>query len=230
MSTRDIDAWLAQLREMDPGAPDRQFEAADELAKTNDPHDRPRVIDALIEALNARQALVRAHAAEALGMLGDPRAAPALIASLSDRYRLVRSYAARALGKLGDPASIDPLVKILEDPFFGARAEAAEALRRLCPNDEQSPCKEARQALKKYRDEELKRNDERGRRVLAEMDISLDAIVSIMDQIIAELQAGRSDKARLLIGSAKAKVVDLQDDRDKMGTLLNSATRASTLV
>ncbi len=225
MSTLDIDTWLAQLRKMDPAAPDRQFEAADELARINDPQDRARVVDALMEALNAGQALVRAHAAEALGILSDPRAVPALIASLSDRYRLVRSYAARALGKLGNPASIDPLVKILEDPFFGARAEAAEALRRLCPNDEQSPCKEARRALKKYREEELKRNDERGRRVLAEMDISLQSIASIMDQLIAALEEGRSDEAKSLAGSVKAKVVAAQDDRAQMGSLFASVTR-----
>jgi hypothetical protein len=231
MDNPTLDELIAQLRHLDPTVPDRQFEAVMVLPKMVDEPTRAQVVDILIEALKAPQALVRAHAAEALGMLGEKKAVEALVRTLKDRYQLARSYAARALGKLGDQDAIEPLLDVLgHDPFFGARAEAAEALRHLCPEEKTPPCQLAREALKIYREEELKRNEERSRRVLAEMDISLKELGAIMSQIEKALQEGKSDYALSLAQTGKKKIYAAQDNRDRMGGLLASRNRVAELI
>jgi hypothetical protein len=160
----------------------------DEITESN---VRIRVMDELVKGLSTEhQALTRAHAAEALGKLGNPKAVLALIDALKDDYQLVRSYAARALGKLGDSTAIEPLVHILgQDPFFGARAEAAEALGKLCKLCKDDNIKaSAEDALNRYQEEEKKRyvgkeEDGRSLRVLAEIERSLEQIKNIFSEL-----------------------------------------------
>jgi hypothetical protein len=226
----DVDTVIAQLRTMDCNAPDRQFEVAIALPKLANSVSRSRIVDVLIEAVSASQALVRAHAAESLGLLEERSAFPVLVTALQDHYQLVRSYAARALGKIGDKAAIEPLVNTLaHDAFFGARAEAAEALRKLCPNDEGVPCKQAREALKEYREEELKRQDERSRRVLAEIDLSLQEIDSILSDILEYLRQRRGEEAIARANEGREKVREIQDNRDRMGGILVTRANLSRL-
>ena len=216
----DIDAWIVKLHSTGSDNPDDQFKAAIALGEVTDVN--VQVVNELLKALGAgHQALTRAHAAESLGKLGDQGAVQDLINALGDEYQLVRSYSARALGKLGDPVAIRPLVHSLgSDPFFGARAEAAEALRRLCPDDKTELCQEARLAIESHRKEELKRKDERSRRVLAEMDISLKEIESIIGSIVEALQQMRSDDALMLAKTGKEKMGSLFASRDRLSVLI----------
>ena len=225
MNSQTIDTLIAQLHEMSLDEPDEQFKAAIALGDVKDINALTRVINELVEAMDAKQALTRAHAAEALGKLKYPKAVPFLMKALNDDYQLVRSYAARALGEIGDPIAIEPLVHTLgNDIFFGARAEAAQALRNLCQDAGKSICKKARQTLQIYREEELKRNDERSRRVLAEMDISLKEIREIAKEIEKALKEGKNDIAQALTMTLGTKLNWAQDKRDAMGGLM--ATRA----
>jgi HEAT repeats len=194
MPDESINTLLKRLSALDPGEPDSQFEAAIALPKAVTPENRPAIINGLMDALKMPHSLTRAHAAEGLGLLKAGEAVPTLLPALKDRYQLVRSYAARALGKIGDRTAIEPLIEVLaEDPFFGARAEAAEALRYLCANDDSPPSQKARTALKRHRDEELKRKDERGRRVLAEIDITLEDLGAMMAMVDEALKKNKND-------------------------------------
>jgi len=75
--------------------------------------------------------VLRQHAAEALGEIGDPRTVGALIGVLGDACHAVRVAAIRALSKIGDPRAIDPLVAVLGDPDASIRRIAASALCRI---------------------------------------------------------------------------------------------------
>lgn len=228
---------IEQLRKFDANAPDFQFEAAIALSQCADDGVINEVIAALIEALKEPQALARAHAAESLGTLSQryrqlvaQKSVAALVIALQDSYRLVRSYADRYLGQLGDQSAVDPLLQVLDnDCFFGVRAEAAEALRKLCPNENSPISRLAREKLKLYRENELKRNEERSRRVLAEMDISLKELGAIMAQIEDALREGKSDYATTLARDVNAKLNATQDIRDRMGGLLASRDRLYAL-
>ncbi|KAF5420161.1 MAG: HEAT repeat [Candidatus Methanocomedens sp.] len=175
----NINILLEHLVSGSSDDPDAEWKAAIVLGEVHLPEEKQQAVMGLIEALSSKRAhaLTRAHAAEALGRLEGTRAVQDLIDALKDDYQLVRAYAARSLGKLRNEAAIEPLVHTLSnDPFFGARAEAAEALRNLCQKDKTLLCQTARQALQNYREEELKRHDERSRRVLAEIDQALDIL------------------------------------------------------
>jgi HEAT repeat protein len=177
--TWNINILLENLESGSSDDPDAEWKAAIVLGEVQLPEEKQQAVLGLIETLSSKRAhaLTRAHAAEALGRLEDARAVPVLIDALKDDYQLVRAYAARALGKLKDSTAIEPLMHTLSsDTFFGARAEAAEAMRNLCRKDKTLLCQIARKALQNYREEELKRHDERSRRVLAEIDRALDIL------------------------------------------------------
>ncbi len=76
-------------------------------------HD-PRVVDALLAALQDAQPLVRNFAAFALGEQGDPRAVAPLAALLTDPDPGVRARAAEALGRLGDASVLPQLAEALQ--------------------------------------------------------------------------------------------------------------------
>lgn len=194
MPDEKTDTLLQRLSVLDPKEPDSQFEAAIALSKSVTAENRPMIVNALKDALKMPHSLTRAHAAEGLGLLKAEDSGPALVAALKDHYQLVRSYAARALGKIGDRAAIESLIEVLAvDPFFGARAEAAEALRYLCADDDSPPSQKARAALKQHREQELKRKDERGRRVLAEIDITLEELGVMMAIVDEALKKDKND-------------------------------------
>jgi HEAT repeat protein len=58
--------------------------------------------------------LLRAHAAAALGALGDARAVDPLVNTLRDTHPLVRTQTAIALGKIGDAKAIPSLVQVID--------------------------------------------------------------------------------------------------------------------
>jgi HEAT repeat protein len=126
---------VALLRDGSDLDPDAEWKAAIELGLVTDDDEREEAVTVLIEALtsNRSHALIRAHAAESLGILGINRGADALLGALDDDYRLVRAYAIRALIRVDTGvANLIPLSrKLNEDSFFGTRAEAAAALGNL---------------------------------------------------------------------------------------------------
>jgi len=72
--------------------------------------------------------LVRRHAAEALGKIGERRAVAGLILCLKDEESVVRGYAAEALGKIGERRAVVPLIACLKDENWWVRRRAARAL------------------------------------------------------------------------------------------------------
>jgi HEAT repeat protein len=89
----------------------------------------------LRERLTDPVAFVRAHAARALGALGETGTAPAVATLLADRDWLVRSAARQGLEAMG-PEIVPVLLRMLthRDPF--ARNSAAEVLQNLGVLDE----------------------------------------------------------------------------------------------
>ena len=89
-------------------------------------------VDALINALSDRFALVRARAADALGILGERAALSRLSSALQcDKDAFVRGRAAAALGRLDAHQGIPWLVAALEDDNSYVRSRAAASLGYL---------------------------------------------------------------------------------------------------
>jgi HEAT repeat protein len=85
--------------------------------------------DALVWAMrHSTKNDVRAHAARALGCLGDKEFVEPLVETLSDATSLARAAAARALGKIRDARAITPLIERLGDSGWDTRQAAAFAL------------------------------------------------------------------------------------------------------
>src|SRR5512137_2742248 len=59
----------------------------------------PRAVDALIDALEADNLRIRAHAMPLLALIQDPRGREPLVAMLLDRDARMREIAARCLGR-----------------------------------------------------------------------------------------------------------------------------------
>ncbi|MEZ4622176.1 MAG: HEAT repeat domain-containing protein [Caldilineaceae bacterium] len=72
-----------------------------------------------LRALGNPDDMIREHAAQRLGELGDPIATQALITALTDPDLDVRFAAAEALGKLKSETALRPLTRTLadEDPM-----------------------------------------------------------------------------------------------------------------
>ncbi len=85
----------------------------------------PRVVEALVEALDDTYYWVRVTAAFSLGYLGDPSAIPPLRALTADSNASIRSAAVASLGRLGDDDSLESLLRALDDPSNYVRRNAA---------------------------------------------------------------------------------------------------------
>jgi HEAT repeat protein len=112
----------------------RVFEAKRKIgASPLDPHEQRDVMVFLEPALSdPADPLIRAHAAAAVGALGDPRAVDPLIDLLRDPHPLVRMQTAIALGKLGDAKAVPALVKVIDStPPGTARNTVVLALTAL---------------------------------------------------------------------------------------------------
>lgn len=68
--------------------------------------------------------LIRAHAAAALGAIGDTRSVDPLLNLLRDPQPLVRTQTALALGKLGDTKAIPGLIAVIEETAAGTPRSA----------------------------------------------------------------------------------------------------------
>lgn len=91
-------------------------------------------VDALIQALDDEESLVRHEAIRALSKIGDPRAVGALTDILChDGDKDTRWWAAVALEEIGDPAATEAFVRALQDKSASAnvRSRAVSALDEL---------------------------------------------------------------------------------------------------
>ncbi|MEL6179229.1 MAG: HEAT repeat domain-containing protein [Myxococcota bacterium] len=88
----------------------------------------------------------RAHAAMALGHLGDSSAVDPLIKALDDGFPWVQASAAEALGNLGDGRAAAPLADRLDKASAPVKIEILRALAQLG-----GP--KASEALKRYRND-----------------------------------------------------------------------------
>ncbi len=92
---------------------------------------RDRVVAALEKALSDDNALVRAHAAEALGDVGAADALSALLVAVEDEHQLVRQKAIAALGEAGDARAQKRLERALSDDRPEVRFQAVIAYARV---------------------------------------------------------------------------------------------------
>lgn len=84
-----------------------------------------------LRALTSTDDIIREHAAQRLGELGDPIATQALVRVLTDPDVDVRFAAAEALGKLRSESALRPLMRTLTDEDPDVVAAAATALGEL---------------------------------------------------------------------------------------------------
>ena len=102
-----------------------RVDTADALARIGKP-----ALASLLEALRHDAWILRLHACEALGKMGEEEAVePLSLLMLHDRDAAVRQDAARALGGNGSPKSLEALLQALQD--IDVRPFAVEALGKL---------------------------------------------------------------------------------------------------
>ncbi len=100
-------------------------EAADRLRAVADAAGLPPIV---IAGARHRDAVVRADAAEALGLLAPEGAVPLLLGLADDPSPEVRTVAVRALGAFDDPAAIDRVIGALAESSGIPTSVAASAL------------------------------------------------------------------------------------------------------
>ena len=88
----------------------------------------PSASPALIQVLETAHPILRARAADVLGIRKDKSAVPALLDALKGEFYTVRSRAAIALGKIGDAKAMEPLILTLKDPEDDVRIGACLGL------------------------------------------------------------------------------------------------------
>ena len=89
-----------------------------------------RVVERLIEQLQADDRDIRHAAIVALGRVGSPRATPALLAMLEPDNELLVAIAG-ALARIGDKAAFEPLLGLLGHADGGVRQSAIGALNSI---------------------------------------------------------------------------------------------------
>ncbi len=86
----------------------------EDMIRIADKVDDPKVVAALIRALNDDSDKIRIKAAEALGELGHKEAVPDLITLMEHPSEKVRRAAIEAIGLIADPVAVEPLIQIIE--------------------------------------------------------------------------------------------------------------------
>jgi len=103
-------------------------------------HGGSKVIDELLRYLDSEEMMVRRHAIQALGRIGDPEAVPDLLEELArSGSRELRHFIVRALERIGDPRATEPVAALLSDESYGLRVLAARALQSIDKNTDAVP-------------------------------------------------------------------------------------------
>jgi hypothetical protein len=230
-----LSGLISEASRYDPDNPDNQWKACIELGSHFDPVHGDKIIDALINALESKNALARAHAAEELGNFGASKAIPKLREALCDPYRLVRSYAAKSLGKLKDKSATNDLLPLLQDDFFGARAEAFKALGKLWESDNSEQGLKIRKLIEEAKTQEEKNKEqakqkeesELRQRVLREANIAIETIKLKLKETERELEKAKQVATEMM---EKAKKEGDKDKESALRILLEKITTASITV
>ena len=145
---RAVEPLIAKLKRQNYGDP----HTFDELAKIGGPRvieflvrecaanaltkvdDKQAVVESLITALKDNSESVRAHAAEALGLIGDEKAVESLISVLMDERYVVRRYAALALGAMGDRRIGKAFIALLKTGKYVAEQCVERTLKEIEDN------------------------------------------------------------------------------------------------
>lgn len=88
----------------------------------------PSASQELTRTLSTAHPILRARAADILGLRRDKTAVPILLDALTGEYYTVRARAAIALGRIGDKRAIDPLLTALKDTEDDVRIGACLGL------------------------------------------------------------------------------------------------------
>lgn len=88
----------------------------------------PSASPELLKLLATAHPILRARAADVLGLRKDKSAVPALLDALRGEFYTVRARAAVALGRIGDKQAIEPLFLALKDPEDEVRIASCLAL------------------------------------------------------------------------------------------------------
>ena len=91
----------------------------------------PSASSDLIDALKTKHPIIRASAADVLGLRKDSAAVPALLDALKGEYYTVRARAAIALGRIGDKQAVTPMLSLLKDPEREVRKHVIQAMGEL---------------------------------------------------------------------------------------------------
>jgi HEAT repeat protein len=91
----------------------------------------PSASPELLKLLATAHPILRARAADVLGLRRDKSAVPALLDALKGEFYTVRARAAIALGRIGDKKAIEPLFLALKDPEDDVRIGACLGLGHL---------------------------------------------------------------------------------------------------
>ncbi|MFL6216208.1 MAG: peptidylprolyl isomerase [Blastocatellia bacterium] len=112
-----VEAIAAQLRSPDA---DIRWQAANALARIRD--QIQTAVPPLLPLLDDTNALVRAHAARALGVAKATQAVEGLIKRLADSDQRVTAAAINALGAIGDAKAVEPLISLGNSQLTDYRA------------------------------------------------------------------------------------------------------------
>ena len=88
----------------------------------------PSASSPLIQVLETAHPILRARAADVLGIRKDRAAVPALLSALKGEFYTVRARAAIALGRIGDGKTIEPIMLALKDSEDDVRIGACLGL------------------------------------------------------------------------------------------------------
>ena len=88
----------------------------------------PSASPTLIQVLETAHPIIRARAADVLGIRKDKSAVPSLLDAMKGEFYTVRARAAIALGRIGDRQAIQPLLVALKDPEDDVRIAACLGL------------------------------------------------------------------------------------------------------
>lgn len=118
----DADALPALLEALQTRDPDLLAVYEQILARI------PSASPELLKLLATAHPILRARAADVLGLRRDKSAVPALLDALTGEFYTVRARAAIALGKIGDKRAVEPLFRALKDPEDDVRIGACLGL------------------------------------------------------------------------------------------------------